>query len=159
MASNRPKPSKVVALDYGMARIGVALSDERKVIASPLFTITTEKKSDQTIAKVLRELTRHQEQHHYVLETIVVGMPLLMNGKVGLLADEVKHFVALLSEATPVPIVVWDERLTTVQAERSLREGGLTRKQRATVVDTVSAAILLQSYLDNRSLKSQTDLL
>lgn len=148
----KPKAGRIVAIDYGMARIGFALSDERKIIASPLFTLTSERRSELTIAKVIKELTRHQEEHHYFLEEIVVGLPLLLSGKSGLLADEVKHFIALLQQATPVPIVTWDERLTTVQAERSMREGNMTRKQRSKVVDTVAAVILLQSYLDHKSL-------
>jgi putative Holliday junction resolvase len=146
--------TRIVGIDYGLARIGVALSDESKMISSPMATIASEKRAEQTVIKLLNELTNHQKVHRYTLEEIVIGLPLMMNGKSGLLADEVRHFVELLRAATSIPIVTWDERLTTVQAERALRESSMTRKKRSKMVDTVSAAILLQSYLDHRFLKS-----
>lgn len=146
------KASRIAAIDYGMARIGLALSDERKIIASPLVTVAAAKRMEQRVDQVLRVLTQHQEANRYHLEEIVVGLPLLMSGKAGLLADEVNHFVEQLRKVTTIPVILWDERLTTVQAERSLREGGMTRKKRTKFVDTVSAAILLQSYLDNKNL-------
>ena len=150
----KTKPTRIVSLDYGLARIGVALSDERKIIASPLMTIQAEKKSEKTAVKVVHELQQHQDKLLYTLEEIVIGLPLLLSGKSGHLADEVKHFIELLKKLTTVPIVTWDERLTTVQAEKALREGSMNRRQRSKVVDTVSAAILLQGYLDHRVIKS-----
>jgi len=146
------KASRIVAIDFGMVRIGLAISDERKIIATPLMLIIAEKKSERTIAKILQELNAHQEKQGYLLEEIIVGMPLLMSGKTGLLADEVKHFIEVLKKQTTTPIVTWDERLTTVQAERSMREGSMTRRERSKVVDTVSAVILLQSYLDYKGI-------
>ena len=77
-----------------------------------------------------------------------------MSGKVGFLADEVKHFIEFLKKATAVPVVTWDERLTTVQAERSLRESSLSRKKRTQFVDTVAAVIILQNYLDHKKFKN-----
>lgn len=151
-ARSKPPAGRIVAIDYGMARIGIAVSDERKIIATPLMLLIAEKKSELTVAKLMRELEQHQTKMHYVIEEIIVGMPLLLSGKSGLLADEVTHFVTLLRAATSVPIVTWDERLTTVQAERTLRESNMTRKQRTKHVDTVSAVILLQSYLDHKHL-------
>jgi putative holliday junction resolvase len=152
----RPKKGRIIALDYGLARIGIAISDETKIIATPLMTLAAEKKSEQTAIKVMKELMAHQASHHYELEEIIIGMPLLLSGKTGLLADEVKHFVELLRKLTTIKITTWDERLTTVQAERSMREGQMTRKKRATLVDTVSAAILLQSFLDHRKIVSSS---
>lgn len=151
---SKPKATRIAALDYGMARIGIALSDESKIIASPLKTLTTERKSEQTASKLLKELALHQEQNNYTLEAIVIGMPLLLSGKSGLLADEVTHFIELLRKATTIPIIPWDERLTTVQAERSMRESSMTRKQRSKHVDTVSAVILLQTFLDHKHLNT-----
>lgn len=150
MQSNsfRQRATRIVGIDYGLARIGIALSDESKIIASPLRTITSEKRAELSVTKLLQELAKHQEENRYTLLEIVVGLPLMMSGKPGLLADEVQHFVELLRAATSIPIVTWDERLTTVQAERSLRESNMTRKKRAKIVDNISAAILLQSYLD-----------
>ena len=115
--------------------------------------LQAEKKTERTISKLIQELNQHQEKFKYSILEIVVGMPLMMSGKVGFLADEVKHFVALLQQQVPCPIVTWDERLTTVQAERSMRESSLTRKRRAQTVDTVAAVIILQNYLDFKKIK------
>jgi putative holliday junction resolvase len=142
------KPGRIVGIDYGLARIGLAISDENKIIAFPLATITTEKKSEDTAAKLLESLNKHQEAYHCEIEHIVIGLPLMMSGKMGLLADEVKHFVEILKTLTSIPITCWDERLTTVQAERSLRESSMTRKKRAKVIDAVAAVIILQNFLD-----------
>jgi putative holliday junction resolvase len=80
---------------------------------------------------------------------------LLMSGKMGLLADEVTHFVELLKSATSLPVVTWDERLTSVQADRSLREGNFTRKKRSQKVDSVAAVIILQNYLDFKRMSQE----
>lgn len=146
---NKPKGTRFIGVDYGMARIGLSVSDESKLIAMPLTVLTAEKRSEKTVAKFLQELERHQKEKDYLIAAIVIGMPFLMSGKIGFLADEVKNFIALLQKATPIPIVTWDERLTSVQAERALRESGFTRKQRAQYVDTVAAVIILQNYLDS----------
>jgi putative Holliday junction resolvase len=148
----KAKPKRLVGIDYGMSRLGLALSDERQIIATPLKTLQAEKKAEQTVAKVLTFLTELQQIHGCEIEEIIVGLPLMMSGRKGFLADEVKHFVELLSQATKIPVRTWDERLSTVQAERSLRESQMTRKKRSKVVDIVSAAIILQSYLDYKHL-------
>ena len=142
------KPKRLIGIDYGMSRLGLALSDERQIIATPFRTIQAEKKAGKTIIKIVDTLAEIQQMYACEIEEIVVGMPLMMSGKNGLVADEVKHFVELLSKSTSIPIKVLDERLTTVQAERSLRESDMSRKKRSKVVDIVSAAIILQSYLD-----------
>ena len=142
------KPSRIVAIDFGTRRIGLAVSDPTKLIATPLETLTAEKKGEKTAAKVLAYLEGYCLKMGCQVECIVVGMPLLMSGKRGFLADEVHHFIELLKNLTQIPIVMWDERLTTVQAERTLRESSLSRKKRAKVVDSIAAIIILQSYLD-----------
>ena len=152
----KPKPKRLIGVDYGMSRLGLALSDERQIIATPFQTLQADKKAEQTVAKFIAVLTELQRTHKCEIEEIIVGMPLMMSGRTGFLADEVKHFVELLSQATSIPIRTWDERLTTVQAERSLRESQMTRKKRSKVVDVVSAAIILQSYLDRKHLLSQS---
>ncbi len=145
-----------MGVDFGMSRIGLALSDERQLIASPLQTLKAEKKGVDTAAKLAGLLSKVEQNLSCSIQTIVIGMPLMMNGKTGFLADEVKHFVELLSAATPTPIEIWDERLTTVQAERMLRSSEMSRKKRAQVVDVVSAAIILQSYLDCKNIRLQS---
>lgn len=150
--SPRKLPTRIIAIDYGMARLGIAFSDEQKIIATPLMTLQAEKKSEQTVSKLVKTLEDHTKKLGYAIEEIIVGLPLLMSGKKGLLADEVEHFILLLQQQINVPIISWDERLTSVQAERSMLESSLTRKRRAKLVDTVAATIILQSYLNSKSL-------
>ncbi|CDZ81478.1 Putative Holliday junction resolvase [Candidatus Rubidus massiliensis] len=140
---------RIIGIDFGMARIGLAYSDETQTIAFPLETFTCEKKSEANIIKLVKRLEDHQKEKNYIIEKIVVGMPLMMSGKVGFLADEVKHFVDLLQQKLSIPIVTWDERLTSVQAERTLRESTMSRKKRTQFVDRVAAVIILQNYLDS----------
>lgn len=151
--SQKPKATRTLGIDFGMARIGVALSDESKMIAAPLFILKVETKTEQTVAKLLSQLKSHQEVNRYEIDAIVIGMPLLMSGKTGFLADEVRNFVDHLKKATDTPIILWDERLTSVQAERAMRESNMTRKKRAQIVDTVAAVIILQNYLDHRRMQ------
>ena len=144
------KETRIVGVDYGMARIGLAVSDPTKLIATPMETLKTEKKAEKTAAKFVEVLDVYAAKMNCTIDCLVIGMPLMMNGKRGLLADEVHYFADQLKILTSIPIILWDERLTTVQAERSLRESSLSRKKRAKVVDSVAAIIILQSYLDSK---------
>lgn len=148
MTPNKKMPTRTIGIDFGLARLGIAVSDETKIIAMSLETMTAEKKAEYTVAKLFKQLAQHQKENRYEIDTIVIGLPLMMSGKQGHLADEVQHFVGLLSQAFSIPIVKWDERLTSVQADRSLREGNLSRKKRAQKSDAVAAVIILQNYLD-----------
>jgi len=149
---NKPKfkSSRIVAIDYGLARLGLALSDERKIIAHSMTTLQAERKAEATAHKLIKELFQHAAANHYEIEEIVIGMPFLMNGKKGMLADEVIHFITLLKNLLQIPINTWDERLSSVQADRSLREGNFSRKRRSKMVDSVAAIIILQSYLEHK---------
>lgn len=153
--TGKPLATRIVGIDYGLARIGVAVSDETKTIAFPLETIQCEKKTEETAKKLIGKLEEHQHAYRYQLIEIVIGLPLMMSGKTGFLADETKYFIEVLKKYTSIPILSWDERLTTVQAERSLREGQLTRKKRAQSVDHVAAIIILQNYLDHLKLRKE----
>ena len=135
------KKTRVASLDYGLKRIGVAISDENKILATALGVVQAGKTSAETIQRIIELLKP------YDLERIIVGNPIHLSGKVGFLADEVKHFLNLLQAQVSCEVSLFDERLSTVQAERSLKEGGMSRKKRAQVIDTVSAVIVLQCYL------------
>lgn len=135
------KKKRIVSIDYGLKRIGLAISDENQIIARALGVVQAEKNSAETIKKILETLKP------YEIEKIIVGHPIHMNGKIGFLADEVQHFVTLLRTYVLYEVALFDERLSSVQAERSLMEGGMRRKDRAKVIDTVSAVIVLQCYL------------
>ncbi len=135
---------RVLALDHGAKRIGVAISDELKTIAQPLEFIPAE-----PFEAFLARLTELVGQHE--IELLLVGMPRNMNGSYGPAALKAQEFVARLKQALALPIRTWDERLTTVQANRLLIEGGVRRAKRKEKVDKMAAAILLQSYLDSQS--------
>ncbi len=135
---------RILSLDHGTRRIGVALSDEMKIIASPLEFIPAEP-FDQVIAR-LGQLIREKE-----VELILIGMPRNMDGSYGPAAQQVKDFIAALQTHLATPVKTWDERLTSAQANRVLLEGNVRRDQRKLNVDKMAAAILLQSYLDSRS--------
>ena len=133
---------RILALDHGSKRIGVAVSDELKMIAQPLEFILAEPFAD--FLDRLKELIREKQ-----VELIVIGMPRNMDGSYGPAALKVQDFVAALKTAVPIPIQTLDERLTSVQANRFLIEGGVRREKRKEKVDKTAAAILLQSYLDS----------
>ena len=129
----------ILAIDFGRVRIGVAISDELQLLAHPLETIAA---NERTIARVA-EIVRERKVDH-----VVVGIPRQLNGKIGAAATEALRFGEKLRAILPCPVVIWDERLTTVAAHRALREAG--KKTRATrhYVDQVAAQMILQGYLD-----------
>lgn len=148
----RETPTRIIGIDFGMVRLGLAVSDERKIVGMPYKTIQADRKLELTIEKLVLELQAHQKELGYEIAEIVIGLPLLMNGKKGHIADEVNLFVEELKKKCDKPIVLWDERLTSVLAERSLMESSMSRKKRTKHLDTVSAVIILQNYLDSKNL-------
>ena len=143
---------RYIGIDYGAARIGLAYSDERAVIATTLALLKAERGVKATVASLLKMMEQHTAQLGYRIKAFVVGYPLMMSGKVGFIADEVDAFIAELEAQSQLPIVKLDERLSSLQADRALREFGLSRKRRSKHLDTVSAVIILQSYLDQQKL-------
>ncbi len=135
---------RILALDHGTRRIGVAVSDEMQIIAQPLEFIPAEPFAD--FLTRFKDLLREK-----VVELVLVGMPRNMDGSFGPAAIKVQEFVAELKGAVTVPIQTWDERLTSAQANRFLIEGKVRRNKRKEKVDKTAAAILLQSYLDSRA--------
>jgi putative Holliday junction resolvase len=136
---------RILALDHGTRRVGVAVSDEMHLIAQPLEYIAPEPFAD-FLAR-LKEILREKE-----IGLIVIGLPRNMDGSYGPAALKVQEFAAALKDAVTIPLQLWDERLTTSQAQKYLIQGGVRRDQRKEKVDKTAAAILLQSYLDSRSL-------
>ena len=132
---------RILALDHGTKRIGVAVSDETKTIAQPLEYILAEPFAD--FLERLKKLLVEKE-----VDLILIGLPRNMDGSYGPAAQKVEAFVAVLRSAITVPIRTWDERLTSSQANRILIQGNVRRDQRKEKVDKMAAAILLQSYLD-----------
>jgi putative holliday junction resolvase len=134
---------RILGLDHGTRRIGVALSDETLTIASPLEYIMADP-FDKVVSR-LQGIISEKE-----VNLILIGMPRNMDGTYGPAAQKVKDFVAALQPHISVPFKYWDERLTSAQANRVLLQGNVRRDKRKQNVDKMAAAILLQSYLDNR---------
>ena len=135
-----------LAIDLGLQRTGVAISDEREILASPIGTVT-EHNRDRLLEKVAALAAEHRAEH------LVVGHPRNMDGSRGESAVRAEEFAAVLSERTGLPYTLWDERLTTVSAIGFLNETNTRGKKRKAVVDTVSAVIILQDFIDSRKNK------
>ncbi|MCD8098908.1 MAG: Holliday junction resolvase RuvX [Lachnospiraceae bacterium] len=135
---------RIMGLDYGSKTVGVALSDALLLTAQPLETIERprEDKLRRTLARI--ELLCGE----YQVERIVVGFPKNMNNTIGDRAEKSQEFAEMLNRRTGLPVVMWDERLTTVAAERSLMESGVRREHRKAYVDQIAAIFILQGYLD-----------
>ena len=133
---------RVLALDHGTKRVGLAISDEMGMIAQPLTFLPAE-----PIAELVEGLKKVVSEKN--VELILVGIPRNMDGSYGPAAEKARKFVEQLKAAFTVPIRTWDERLTSVQANKAMIQGGLRREERKLKADQTAAAILLQSYLDS----------
>ena len=134
---------RVLGLDIGDVRIGVALSDPTETIASPLSAIKVEGRG-QAISEIASLVEEHQ------VETVVVGMPISLNGQKGRQANKVQKVCDQLSSILRVPVETWDERFSTQSAERFMRETGTRPSKQKEMKDSLAASIILQSYLDGR---------
>ena len=134
---------RILGLDVGDVRIGMALSDETATLATalPTFERIGPRKDVKAMAALARE--------HEVAE-VVVGLPRTLAGEIGPQAEKVLAFVEDLKRSVSVAVVSWDERFTTSMATQALIEGGVSRKNRKGLVDRVAAVLILQSYLDSR---------
>lgn len=134
-----------MGLDFGSKTVGVAVSDPLLITAQSLETITRESPN-----KLRRTFARIEEiVAEYDVEEIVVGLPKHMNDDEGERALLTREFADKLSRRTGLNIIMWDERLTTVMAERVLQESGVRRENRKSVIDSVAATFILQDYLDS----------
>ena len=139
-----PRARRVLALDVGDRRIGVAVSDELGLTAQGVTTIHR-----RSWAADLDDIARLVET--WRAETIVVGLPLTLEGAIGPRAQTVQAFIKRLESAVGVPILTWDERFSTVTAERVLIDANLSRAKRRRVIDKTAAVVILQHFLDTRA--------
>jgi putative Holliday junction resolvase len=131
----------LLGVDYGSVRIGLAVSDPGRLIASPLSTYT--RRNREQDARFFQELVEEE-----AIDRIIVGLPMHLDGQEGSKAVEARAFGQWLNQVTGLPVMFWDERFTTVEAEGRLWSAGLTHKQRKRRRDQVAAQILLQSFLE-----------
>src|SRR5215470_14370100 len=133
----------ILALDYGRARIGAAISDQLQMLAHPLETIPANDQAASRVAEIVREKK---------IDHVVAGLP----SQIGAAATEALQFVEKLRGILPCPVVTWDERLTTAAAHRALRDAGKKTRHTRGYVDQIAAQMILQSYLDRRAANATT---
>lgn len=134
-----------MGLDYGTKTVGVAVSDALGITAQGVETIT--RKSNKKLRQTLARIEELVEEYH--VEKIVLGLPKNMNNTLGDRAEETKEFQAMLQRRTGLEVILWDERLTTMESERILKEGGIRREYRKERIDWMAASLILQSYMDS----------
>lgn len=135
---------RIMGLDFGAKTVGVAVSDPLLVTAQSIETITrkSENKLRQTLARIEELIGEYQ------VDKIVLGLPKNMNGTEGERVEKTKEFQDMLFRRTGIPVELWDERLTTVAAERIMMESGIRRERRKEHVDAIAASLILQGYLE-----------
>jgi len=134
---------RIMAIDWGARRIGLALSDESRTIASPHSVIKRGGSLDKDLARIA-DLAVENE-----VNLVIFGLPMRLDGSMGPAAEGVLEVVEKLRSKVSVPVDTWDERLSTVAAERALLSGDVSRKKRKNVIDQVAAALFLQAFLDS----------
>jgi putative Holliday junction resolvase len=138
---------RIIGLDYGTKTVGVAVSDALQITAQGVETIT--RKEENKLRKTLARIEELIDE--YGVGEIVVGLPKNMNNSLGERAAACQEFADKLERRTGLPVVMWDERLTTVSAENVLIESGVRREDRKAVIDKIAAVFILQGYLDYKS--------
>lgn len=136
---------RVMGLDYGSKTVGVAVSDMLGITAQGVETI--ERKEENKLRQTLARIEVLVQE--YEVEKIVLGFPKNMNNTIGERAQKSLEFKEKLERRTGLPVIMWDERLTTVEAERTLMESGVRREDRKKYVDKIAAVFILQGYLDS----------
>ena len=136
---------KTLGIDHGEARIGLALSDDLGMLAHPLETIAV--RETAPIPRIAEVVTREK------VTQIVLGLPRNMDGTYGPAAEKIRAFAEQLRAAVSCPVQLWDERLTSVAAQRALHESGRNAKQSRSVIDQVAAQLILQGWLDSQEMQ------
>ena len=133
---------RALGVDLGTKRIGLATSDLSGTIATPLSTLERSSSTRSDHASLARIVTDEE------VEIVVIGLPIQMNGELGMAAEAAQREAALLATVLDVPVILFDERMTTVAADRALKEANISASRRRRYVDRVAAAVMLQSWLD-----------
>lgn len=135
---------RILGIDYGKKRIGLAISDPNQVMALPWKTI----EGYESIKRSAQHLIEILEKSDYHFEKIIIGNPLQMSGKPSEMTRVVQDFAKILEEKLLIQVILWDERLSSLHADKSLKELKLNRKKRSQKVDEVAAMMILQNFLD-----------
>ena len=141
---------KILAIDYGSKRIGLAISDELGITARPLAVV--ERRNLDRDLDFLENVIRENN-----VEQIVLGLPLRLDGTRGIQCEKVERFAAVLKERFPIPLVFWDEALSTWEADELMMTAGIKSRKRRKMVDKIAAGIILQSYLNSLHASRKSD--
>lgn len=141
-AGRLPQGARLIGIDAGTKTLGLALSDVTRTIASPLTVLRRKKKFKEDAAELMRIAAEH------AIAGFVLGLPTNLDGTSGPRVQATRAFARNMNALTPLPILLWDERLSTAAAERTLLEADTSRKRRAEVIDKLAATIILQGALD-----------
>ena len=144
---------RIIGLDFGSKTVGVAISDPFLIVAQSLETIKRERENKlrQTLARIDEIIAE------YEVGKIVLGFPKNMNNTIGERCEKTMEFKTMLEERTGLEVVLWDERLSTVEAERTLMETGVRRENRKQYIDKIAASFILQSYLSFAGMDKNTE--
>jgi len=134
---------RILGIDYGTVRAGLAVSDQGGIIAQPKGFVQGRDLTEMA-ASIIRQCRELQ------IEKIVIGLPRHLDGREGESAEKARQLGSLLEKKISLPVVFWEERWSTVAAEKALLEGNVSRQKRKTKIDAVAAAIILQNYLDHQ---------
>ncbi|MBD1382047.1 Holliday junction resolvase RuvX [Metabacillus arenae] len=137
---------RILGLDYGSKTLGVALSDEMGWTAQGIETVKIDEEGQNYGLERLREIIEQE-----AVEKIVLGLPKNMNGSIGPRGEASKAFAGLLEDTFNLPVILWDERLSTMAAEKMLISADVSRKKRKKVIDKMAAVVILQGFLDSRN--------
>ena len=150
MTPHLPLSGRLLAIDLGEVRIGIAVSDPGQVVASPAETLHVPRGEDAPALDALVDvIARHEAAG------VVIGNPRRLDGREGSASNRARRFAQVLHERAGVPVTLWDERFTTVEAERVLIDGDMSRARRKTTIDRVAASVLLQGVLEAQRSKGR----
>ncbi len=135
-------PGRILALDLGQKRVGLALSDDLRITAQPYATL--EPRGTEDLLESLRQIAAREN-----VVLVLIGLPKRLDGSLGPQAEEAKTLAALIRERLSLPVRLWDERFSTHAAKRALLEDNVSRKKRKQVIDQTAAAWILQGFLDS----------
>ena len=135
-----------MALDVGNKRIGVALSDELQILAQPLYTIHR-KGIERDIEEIVKIINDNN------VEEVIVGLPKNMDGTTGFQGEKTIKFAEVLRQSTDRPLIMWDERMTTISARRIMIENDVKKKLKKNLVDTIAAVVILETYLSRKNME------
>ena len=135
-----------MALDVGNKRIGVALSDELQILAQPLYTIHR-KGIERDIEEIVKIINDNN------VEEVIVGLPKNMDGTTGFQGEKTIKFAEVLRQSTDRPLIMWDERMTTISARRIMIENDVKQKDKKNLVDTLAAVVILETYLSRKNME------